>query len=61
MAQKLVIEVQHGLRNIMLMPPQLLDAPEYWKAIADVLPTAKAIATQTSTGEATRQRSGHAE
>jgi hypothetical protein len=43
MAKKLLIEVEHGLRNIMLMPPQLLDAPEYWEAIAAVLPQAKAI------------------
>jgi len=44
MARKLLIEVAHGLRNIMLMPPELLDAPEYWEAIAEVLPRAKAIA-----------------
>jgi hypothetical protein len=43
MAKKLLIEVEHGLRNIMLMPPQLLDAPEYWEAIAAVLPQAKAM------------------
>jgi hypothetical protein len=43
MAKKLLIEVEHGLRNIMLMPPQLLDAPEYWEAIATVLPQAKAM------------------
>ena len=46
MAKKLLIEVEHGLRNIMLMPPQLLDAPEYWDAIAAVLPEAKAIAAK---------------
>jgi hypothetical protein len=43
MAKKLLLEVEHGLRNIMLMPPQLLDAPAYWEAIAAVLPEAKAI------------------
>jgi hypothetical protein len=46
MAKKLLIEVEHGLRNIMLMPPQLLDAPEYWEAIAAVLPQAEAIAAK---------------
>jgi hypothetical protein len=46
MAKKLLIEVEHGLRNIMLMPPQLLDAPEYWEAIAGVLPEAKALAAK---------------
>jgi len=61
MAEKLLIEVEHGLRNIMLMPPHLLDAPAYWEAIADVLPKAKAIAAQTPIGEATRQGSGHTE
>ncbi len=43
MAKKLCIEVEHGLRNIMLMPPQLIDAPEYWEAIAAALPQAKAM------------------
>lgn len=43
MAAKLLIEVEYGLRNIMLMPPQLLDAPEYWAAIAAALPRAQAI------------------
>jgi len=43
MAKKLLIEVEHGLRNIMLMPPQLLDAPAYWEAIAAVLPQAEAM------------------
>jgi hypothetical protein len=43
MAQKLLIEVEHGLRNIMLMPPCLLDAPAYWEAIAAVLPQAEAM------------------
>ena len=38
-----MIEVEHGLRNIMLMPPQLLDAPAYWEAIAAVLPQAEAM------------------
>lgn len=61
MAKKLLIEVEHGLRNIMLMPPHLLNAPAYWEAIADVLPKAKAIAAQTPIGEATRQGSGHTE
>ena len=42
MAKKLLTEVEHGLRNIMLMPPQLLDAPGYWEAIAAVLPQAEA-------------------
>jgi hypothetical protein len=51
MAKKLRIEVEHGLRNIMLMPPQLLDAPEYWEAIAGVLPEAKAIASKQSEKE----------
>ena len=46
MAKKLRIEVEHGLRNIMLMPPALLDAPEYWEAIAGVLPEAKALAAK---------------
>ena len=43
MAKKLLIEVEHGLRNIMLMPPQLIDAPEYWGAIAAALTEAKDI------------------
>jgi len=43
MAKKFLIEVEHGLRNIMLMPPQLLDAPAYWDAIAAVLPQAEAM------------------
>ncbi len=51
MAKKLLIEVEHGLRNIMLMPPPLLDAPEYWEAIAGVLPEAKAIASKQSEKE----------
>ena len=38
-----MIEVEHGLRNIMLMPPQLLDAPAYWEAIVAVLPQAEAM------------------
>jgi len=46
MAKKLLIEVEHGLRNIMLMPPQLLDAPDYWEAIAAVLPEANSIAAK---------------
>lgn len=50
MAQKLLIEVEHGLRNIMLMPPPLLDAPEYWEAIARVLPEAKAMAAKQDQG-----------
>ncbi len=44
MAKKFLIEVEHGLRNIMLMPPQLLDAPAYWEAIAAALPQAEAMA-----------------
>jgi hypothetical protein len=44
MAKKLLIEVEHGLRNIMLMPPCLLDAPAYWEAIAAVVPQAEAMA-----------------
>jgi hypothetical protein len=28
------------------MPPQLFDAPEYWKAIAEALPEAKALASK---------------
>ncbi len=44
MAKKLLIEMEHGLRNIMLMPPQLLDAPAYWEAIASVLAQAQAMA-----------------
>ena len=44
MAKKLLIEVDHGLRNIMLTPPQLLDAPAYWEATAAVLPQALAMA-----------------
>jgi len=43
MAAKMLLEVEHGLRNIMLMPPQLLDAPEYWAAIAAALPQVRAI------------------
>ena len=43
MAKKLLIEVENGLRNIMLMPPPLIDAPEYWEAIAAALPEAKDI------------------
>ena len=43
MAKKLLIEVEHGLRNIMLMPPTLLDAPAYWEAIVAVLPQAEAM------------------
>lgn len=43
MAKRLLIEVEHGLRNIMLMPPHLIDAPEYWEAIAAALPEAKDI------------------
>ncbi len=43
MAEKLLLEVKSGLRNIMLMPPALLDAPAYWEAIAEVLPKAKAM------------------
>ena len=42
-AKKLLIEVENGLRNIMLMPPPLIDAPEYWEAIAAALPEAKDI------------------
>ena len=48
-AKKLLIEVEHGLRNIMLMPPQLLDAPAYWEAIARVLPQAEAMVRDTET------------
>jgi len=48
MAKKLLIEVEHGLRNIMLMPPQLLDAPEYWEAIAAVLPDAHTMAAKST-------------
>jgi hypothetical protein len=44
MAKKLLLEVEHGLRNIMLMPPQLIDAPAYWEAITAVLPQAQAMA-----------------
>jgi hypothetical protein len=36
--------VEHGLHNIMLMPPQVLDAPACWVAIAAVLPQAEAMA-----------------
>jgi len=43
MAKKFLIEVEHGLRNIMLMPCYLLDAPAYWEAIAAVLPQAEAM------------------
>jgi len=51
MAKKLLIEVEQGLRNIMLMPPPLIDAPEYWEAIAAVLPEAKALASKQSEKE----------
>ncbi|MEI6972797.1 MAG: hypothetical protein WCL44_14925 [bacterium] len=44
MARKMLLEVRHGLRNIMLMPPQLLDSPAHWEAIAGALPKALAIA-----------------
>ncbi|MEI6210361.1 MAG: hypothetical protein WCR06_01920, partial [bacterium] len=43
MAKTLLVEVEHGLRNIMLMPCYLLDAPAYWEAIAAVLPQAEAM------------------
>ncbi|MEI6971711.1 MAG: hypothetical protein WCL44_09360, partial [bacterium] len=43
-AKQLLLEVEQGLRNIMLMPPQLLDSPAYWEAVAAVLPQARAIA-----------------
>ena len=51
MAKKLLLEVEQDLRNIMLMPPQLIDAPAYWEAIASVLPEAKAIASKQSEKE----------
>ncbi|MFZ4397911.1 MAG: hypothetical protein ACOYOU_20055, partial [Kiritimatiellia bacterium] len=47
MAKKFLIEVEHGLRNIMLMPCYLLDAPAYWEAIAAVLPQAEAMVRGT--------------
>jgi hypothetical protein len=46
MAEKLLLEVKCGLRNIMLMPPALIDAPEYWDAISRILPKAKALAAK---------------
>jgi len=42
-----LIEVEHGLRNIMLMPPHLLDVSAYWEAIAAVLPQAEAMVRGT--------------
>ena len=50
-AKKLLLEVEHGLGQIMLMPPKLMDAPEYWEALADVLQQARAMAAAAdSTG-----------
>ena len=39
MAKKFLIEVEHGLRNIMLMPCYLLDAPAYLSLIHISEPT----------------------
>ena len=48
MAQRLLIEVEQGLVNIMLMPPNLLYSPAHWEAIAKVLPEAEKIAKRLS-------------
>jgi hypothetical protein len=48
MAQRLLIEVEQGLVNIMLMPPNLLYSPAHWEAIAKVLPEAEKIAKRIS-------------
>lgn len=61
MAAKLLLEVGHGLRNVMLMPPELLDAPAYWAAIAAVLPEAKAIAARPPAADAASRERGRAE
>ena len=50
-AKKLLIEVEQGLRNIMLMPPQMLEAPAYWEAIAAVMPQARAMAASPAVAE----------